>query len=143
MKIFFRTRDQTTLAILLLIAGSALIPTWVGTLGSARQTRSGFSGIFGHKIDFDQTAPRTFQLQIDINRDRHESLIVLPGIGPGLAARIDEDRRKCGPFASPDDLVRVHGIGPKKLEGIRKFITTSADSAHRKWEPNTDEPTSR
>jgi competence protein ComEA len=46
-------------------------------------------------------------------------LIALKGIGPALAKSIVEYRRKNGPFKSVEDLVRVKGIGLKKLEGFR------------------------
>jgi competence protein ComEA len=46
----------------------------------------------------------------------------LPGIGETLAHRIVETRETGGPFPSPDDLRRVRGIGPKKLEEIRPYL---------------------
>lgn len=42
----------------------------------------------------------------------------LKGVGPGLAPAILADREERGPFAGPRDLLRVKGIGPKKLEGF-------------------------
>jgi competence protein ComEA len=59
---------------------------------------------------------------ININQASAEELQRLPGIGPKLAQRIVEERRK-GPFKSVDDLKRVSGIGPKTLEKLRPHIT--------------------
>lgn len=42
----------------------------------------------------------------------------LKGIGPGLAPTILADRAERGPFKDGRDLIRVKGIGPKKLEGF-------------------------
>jgi competence protein ComEA len=56
---------------------------------------------------------------IDVNRATEEELVGLKGIGPVLAKSIVEDRRKNGPFKSVEELVRVRGIGLKKLEGFR------------------------
>jgi competence ComEA-like helix-hairpin-helix protein len=60
--------------------------------------------------------------RIDLNRAGAKELEALPGIGPTLAARIVEVRRRAGPFLTPEDLLRVPGIGPAKLERIRLLI---------------------
>jgi competence protein ComEA len=49
-------------------------------------------------------------------------LETLPGIGPVIAARIVEDRAANGHFGSAQDLLRVSGIGEKKLAGIADRI---------------------
>ncbi|MDR2176362.1 MAG: helix-hairpin-helix domain-containing protein [Synergistaceae bacterium] len=59
---------------------------------------------------------------IDVNRATEEELVGLKGIGPVLAKSIVEDRRKNGPFRNVEDLVRVRGIGLKKLEGFRDRV---------------------
>ncbi len=59
--------------------------------------------------------------KIDINRATVEELQMLEGIGPVTAAKIVEERKK-GRFDKPDDLRRVNGIGPKKMEKIRPFV---------------------
>lgn len=46
----------------------------------------------------------------------------LPGIGVGLAERIEVDRQKNGDFGSFDALFRVKGIGKKRLESWREFF---------------------
>ena len=48
---------------------------------------------------------------IDPNRAPAEDLELLPGIGPGLARRIVEERESHGPFKEASDLARVKGIG--------------------------------
>jgi competence protein ComEA len=58
---------------------------------------------------------------IDINRATPDELQRLPGIGPKMAERIIEERQKA-PFQSVDDLRRVHGIGPKVLERLRPHV---------------------
>lgn len=63
--------------------------------------------------------------RLDLNRATLAELQQLPGIGPVLAQRIVETREQQGRFASPEDLRRVPGIGPKKFEAIRNLVTVS------------------
>lgn len=62
---------------------------------------------------------------LDVNRAAAVELAALPGVGPGLAQRIVEERERRGRFDSPDALRYVLGMGPKKLAAIRRFITVS------------------
>jgi competence protein ComEA len=59
---------------------------------------------------------------VDVNRATAAELTALPGIGPALAARIVASRETEGPFRTADDLLRVAGIGPAKLEAIRPRV---------------------
>jgi competence protein ComEA len=59
---------------------------------------------------------------LNLNTASAAELDGLPGIGPVLAARIVAEREK-KPFAKIEDLRRVSGIGPKKLEAIRPLVT--------------------
>jgi competence protein ComEA len=58
---------------------------------------------------------------IDLSSAPVAELALLPEVGPQLAARIVADRALHGPFATIDELARVHGFGPAKLEAIRGF----------------------
>ena len=62
---------------------------------------------------------------LDVNRADAAQLARLPGVGPGLAQRIVEERERRGRFESPEALRYVLGMGPKKLAAIRRFITVS------------------
>ena len=59
---------------------------------------------------------------VNINTATVEELTVLPGIGEATAAAIVEDRERMGPFASPEDIMRVSGIGERKYERIKDQI---------------------
>jgi competence protein ComEA len=58
---------------------------------------------------------------------------MLPGIQEILARRIVDDRNAQGPFRTVDDLLRVPGIGPQKLQSLRPWLIVSQpiDSGHR------------
>ena len=58
---------------------------------------------------------------ISISYASAEQLDGLPGIGPYLAAEIVR-YRQASPFRSVEDLLKVPGIGPKKLEKVRNQV---------------------
>ena len=60
--------------------------------------------------------------KINVNKDPIGILVILPKIGPSIAARIIQYREKKGPFKSLSDLDKVKGIGQKTLETIKDLI---------------------
>jgi len=61
--------------------------------------------------------------KVNINTAGLEELQRLPGVGPTTAERILEYRREHGKFESVDELDEVKGIGPKKLEKLKPFVS--------------------
>jgi competence protein ComEA len=59
---------------------------------------------------------------ININICTKEELMSLPGIGDVLAGKI-LDYREQSPFKTIDDIKNVSGIGEKRFESIKEFIT--------------------
>ena len=59
---------------------------------------------------------------VNINTASAEELQTLSGIGPSMAQSIIDERTKNGAFSSVDDLMRVSGIGEKKLAKIKDCI---------------------
>ena len=68
---------------------------------------------------------------IDLNHATAPELDALPGIGPVLAARIVEQRRRGGPYRRIEDLLAVRGVGPRLLERLRVRVHLSAPAAAR------------
>lgn len=71
-----------------------------------------------------QSTEPTVSWPININTASLEQLDALPGIGPKLAQAIIDYRTEFGPFETVEDLLYVSGIGEKKLEAMRDYITT-------------------
>ena len=67
-------------------------------------------------------APATPRGPVNLNTATASQLVDLPGIGPSIAAAIIEYRNRVGGFASVDDLEKVPGIGPAKMETIRPLV---------------------
>jgi len=63
--------------------------------------------------------------KIDINSADVETLAQLPGIGQKTAEKIISYRKTNGQFKNIDDLLNVKGIGQKKLDKMKAFITLS------------------
>ena len=59
---------------------------------------------------------------VDINEASFEELMKLKGVGPATAHNIIEYRRQNGPFQTKEDLLKVPGIGPGKLETIKDRV---------------------
>lgn len=58
---------------------------------------------------------------INVNTAPVPELLRLPGVGPVMAQRIVECREE-RPFETVEDLRRVHRLGVKTLDGLRKYV---------------------
>jgi len=62
---------------------------------------------------------------INLNTATAAQLQEVPGIGPATADKILKMRKSYGPFKSVDDLRAIKGIGPKRLDKMRKYLTVA------------------
>ncbi|MBI5645871.1 MAG: helix-hairpin-helix domain-containing protein [Ignavibacteriae bacterium] len=65
------------------------------------------------------------EASINLNTASAENLATLPGVGPSIARRIIEYRDSQGIFQAVEDLMNVKGIGPKKFERIKPYLSTA------------------
>ncbi len=67
-------------------------------------------------------APTDAGQRVNLNTANADELARLPGIGPSKAQAIIQYRAQ-QPFATPDDLRKVKGIGDKLYEQVKDQIT--------------------
>ncbi|HTK93031.1 MAG TPA: helix-hairpin-helix domain-containing protein [Verrucomicrobiae bacterium] len=72
-----------------------------------------------------QAEPLADPRPLDLNTATAEQIARLPGVGPGLAHRIVEERQRRGRFEGPEGLRSVLGVGPRKLAALRDLVTTA------------------
>ena len=63
---------------------------------------------------------------VNLNTANFSELDSLPGIGPVMAERILEFRKKNGIFKRAEDLMNVRGIGEKKFLKLRDYIVVES-----------------
>jgi len=66
---------------------------------------------------------------ININTANSDELQQVPGIGPATAEKILQMRKSYGAFKSVDDLLSIKGLGKKRLEKMRRYLTVSKTPA--------------
>jgi len=69
------------------------------------------------------TKAKSPQGSLDLNTATERELQSIKGIGPVLAERIIAGR----PYRTVDDLLKVKGIGPKRLEKIRPYVVVGKE----------------
>jgi competence protein ComEA len=63
---------------------------------------------------------------INVNAADAATLQKLPGIGPAYAERIVQYRQQNGSFQTKEELLKIKGIGKKRLANIKPFIKLTA-----------------
>jgi competence protein ComEA len=64
-------------------------------------------------------------LPIDPNTASSRHLAFVPGLGRSVAEEVVRERTRGGPFRDLDDLLRVRGIGPRRLEQARAALSVT------------------
>ena len=72
--------------------------------------------------------------QVNLNTASEEELMTLPGIGPAKAKAIVEYRSQ-KPFKSPEDVLRVRGIGRGIFKDLRDLLAVSGPTTYKPAAP--------
>jgi competence ComEA-like helix-hairpin-helix protein len=73
---------------------------------------------------------------VNLNTANSEELQQVPGIGPATADKILQMRKSYGAFKSVDDLLAIRGLGPKRLDKMRKYLTVGKPAPKSNAFPN-------
>ena len=65
---------------------------------------------------------------VNINTADTLQLAYLPRVGPSLAQKIVDYRKKSGAFKTAEDLMLVPGIGEKSFQLLRPYVAVSGES---------------
>ena len=72
------------------------------------------------------TAPSTAPGgKVNINQASAEQIAFLPRVGIKVAMRVVEHRKTQGPFARPEDLMEVKGIGERLFLTLKPYLAVS------------------
>ena len=106
--------------------GSTVVgnPSSVVSSGTGINTGS-MNGANAGSVNSGSVNPVSAGGKININTAGETELDKLSGVGPALAGRIIQYRTEHGPFARPEDLQNVSGIGAKTYEKMASQVTVS------------------
>ncbi len=99
-----------------------------------------FLALFLSAATFPATTKKPPLRPVNINTANAEELQLVPGIGPATAEKILQMRKSYGAFKSVDDLVAIRGIGKKRLDKMRKYLTVGKAAASKSAQPQTPPP---
>lgn len=110
--------DTTTVNLAEPLADGAKIHIPTEDEGAAQQV----APVVGQAETSGATGTGNATVLVNINTATSEELQTLSGVGEATASAIIEEREQNGPFASPEDLMRVSGIGEKKFAKVKDHI---------------------
>ncbi|MBF0551802.1 MAG: helix-hairpin-helix domain-containing protein [Deltaproteobacteria bacterium] len=88
------------------------------------QPYSGRENARSYRMEMTAVQKFLFFIPINVNQATRADLTLIPGIGRKTAEKITGYRKTYGKFSQVDDILQVKGIGQKKLNMIRPYITT-------------------
>lgn len=77
------------------------------------------------RADTTTTAPAAPTGKVNINAASVSQIAMLPRIGEKVATRVLDYRKAHGPFAKPENLMEVKGIGEKLFLTLKPYLAVS------------------
>lgn len=96
--------------------------SWKGTSLIMQKSRVDES-ITDNNVQFPPDIYPLFFKKIPINRADFQLLLTVPGIGPKLASEIGTAKQRLGSFEKIEDLLSVPGIGRKKMNHFKDYLS--------------------
>lgn len=90
--------------------------------GPAPEGQTGPGGTIAAEPPRNRMQPADLRALAFLNAAGQTELTVIPGVGDVTAGRIVSYRNENGPFRRPEELIRVDGVGERKLETILGFL---------------------
>jgi len=123
----YKLAEGTRVADALTMAGGATPEGILDDVNLASRIKDGQKILVPRSVGIESAPGTTLQEEgstlLNINTADESELDKLPGIGPSLAKRIVEYRKKNGPFSTIEEIDNVDGIGPRKLEEFKGQVT--------------------
>jgi competence protein ComEA len=117
-RLWLRRGDQVFVAACLAAGLVFVCVHWLKLSNWGRQT-----------VEVERLPAAQYQYAVDINSATWVEWAQFDGIGEALAKRIVADRETRGRFRDVKELLRVRGIGPKKLAQMRPYLTIEPEQA--------------
>ena len=116
--------EYMTLLIITVLFIGLMVGLLIGRFTSTSEIRlSSYDHATISDSEDAQTESHAAVGKLNINIATAKELAMLPGIGDTYAQRIVEYRKENGPFMKIDDLLKVKGIGQKRIAEISEYIT--------------------
>jgi competence ComEA-like helix-hairpin-helix protein len=119
--------ETTAVAELSKLTGNDLLTVDGGLVKAQFSSASAISVSAEGKVltiaDMSAVKKLALGLKIDLNRVSEEELVLVPGIGEKLAAKIVQFRELRGKYVELADLTAISGIKEKKLQRLEKYLT--------------------
>ena len=123
----YRVKEGSRVADALSEAGGATPNGLLDELNLAARLKDGEKVLVPPRVtqgqDEDEPGQAGGSSLVNVNTASAEELEKLPGVGPSLAERIVEYRKRNGSFSSAEELDNVEGIGPRRIETLKGLVT--------------------
>ena len=124
--LIFKDKSDNLLSVLNdtnIVVDSLFTKEELNTIKSIKNIEDSLKSLDGKKKKKGKKGDDLKERSININYATKEQLILLPGIGESTADKILMYRKEHGLFKKIEDIMKIKGIGTKKYEKLKLYIT--------------------